>query len=223
MNQSKKQINKRLIIAILCILTCILISAWFYPAIPQNMTTHWGINGEANGFMPKELGLSIIPAIMIILLAILYYVPKLDPLKKNITDFKKEYENFIAVFLGFMLYTQVITIAINLGLETNMLQLLAPAFAALFFALGNLMSKAKRNYFIGIRTPWTLASEKVWNKTHALGGKVFKSIGILALLGLILPNQAIILVIAPVIIAAIYLCAYSYFEYKKENKTEARK
>ena len=217
MHASKAPKSKGLFIAILCILIALAISIWFYDAIPQTMITHWGINGEANGFMPKEIGLSIIPAIMAILVAVLYLVPKLDPLKKNIEEFQNEYQNFIAVFLGFMLYIQVITIAINLGLETNLLQLLAPAFAVLFFTLGKLMSKAKRNYFIGIRTPWTLASEKVWNKTHALGGKLFKGIGILALLGLILPTQAMILILAPVILGAIYLCAYSYFEYKKEK------
>jgi len=218
MKTDKVLTNKGLLIAVLCILSTIAISFWFYDALPHTIATHWGMNGEANGFMPKEIGLAIVPAIMVLLVAILYFVPKLDPLKKNIEEFKNEYQNFIAIFTGFMLYIQLLTIIINLGIEINMTQFLSPAFAVLFFSMGNLISKAKRNYFIGIRTPWTLNSEKVWNKTHAQGGKMFKASGILALLGIILPNQAIILILAPIILTAIYLCIYSYLEYAKEKQ-----
>ena len=97
-------------------------------------------------------------------------------------------------------------------------QLIAPAIGILFAYLGVLMENAKQNYFIGIKTPWTLASENVWNKTHKLGGKLFKISGIIAIFGFIFPVIAIYLVIIPIIFSTIYSVVYSYVEFKKEKK-----
>ncbi len=82
-------------------------------------------------------------------------------------------------------------------------------------ASGVMMENAKRNWFIGIRTPWTMSSDSVWNKTHAIGGKLFKISGGIAFLGVLFPDYAFFLVIAPIILSALYVTAYSYFEYKK--------
>ena len=97
-------------------------------------------------------------------------------------------------------------------------QLLIPAFAALFFYAGILIDKAKRNWFVGIRTPWTLSSQKVWDKTHQLGGQLFKLSAIIALLGLLSESLAIYLMIGPIILASIYLFVYSYWIFQKEKK-----
>jgi uncharacterized membrane protein len=86
----------------------------------------------------------------------------------------------------------------------------------LFYYTGVLCEKSKRNWFIGIRTPWTLSSDKVWEKTHKIGGKLFKIAGIIAILGALTPEYAIILILIPVISAVGYTIAYSYFEYQKE-------
>ena len=93
--------------------------------------------------------------------------------------------------------------------------MLSPAFAILFYYCGVLIEHSKRNWFIGIRTPWTMSSEKVWDKTHARGGKLFKIAGFIALLGIILPEQAIFLFLGAVLVFVAYLFVYSYVEYKK--------
>jgi uncharacterized membrane protein len=96
-------------------------------------------------------------------------------------------------------------------------QVLSPAFGILFFYCGILIEKVKRNWFIGIKTPWTLSNEKVWDKTHQLGGKLFKIVGIIAFLGIIFPNYTFFLILFPVIAVSIYTVVYSYFEYQKEK------
>jgi len=83
-----------------------------------------------------------------------------------------------------------------------------------------LIENAKRNWFIGIRTPWTLSSDKVWRKTHMMGGKLFKIVGVIALFGIILPKYAVFFVLIPVILVTGYLIFYSYFNYQKEIKFE---
>ena len=99
-----------------------------------------------------------------------------------------------------------------------MTQMLAPAFGVLFYYVGILTQNAKRNWFIGIRTPWTLSNEEVWDKTHKFGSKLFKISGIIAFLGLILPDFAIWLMIVPVIITAACTVIYSYVEYREIAK-----
>ncbi len=80
------------------------------------------------------------------------------------------------------------------------------------------MEKAKRNWFIGIRTPWTLNSDAVWDKTHRIGGRLFKAAGIVALLGVFFPNHAILLILVPAILVASFTIIYSYFEYQRETR-----
>ena len=95
---------------------------------------------------------------------------------------------------------------------------MVPALGILFYFVGIVTEKAKRNWFIGIRTPWTLSSDIVWNKTHKIGGKLFKIAALIAFSGLFFPKYAILLVIVPVILVALYTIVYSYFEYKKQKK-----
>ncbi|MEM2728714.1 MAG: SdpI family protein, partial [Candidatus Bathyarchaeia archaeon] len=88
----------------------------------------------------------------------------------------------------------------------------------LFFYIGILCENSRRNWFIGIRTPWTLSSDRVWEKTHRLGGKLFKAAGVIAMLGALIQEHAFILILAPIIFAAAYTIIYSYVEYQKEVK-----
>jgi uncharacterized membrane protein len=208
-------IDKRILLAISFIITAIALSILFYNYLPEKMITHWGPYGEPNGFTDKTLALAIVPGIMVIIAIVLYYLPNLDPLKANVTKFRKEYNSFITIITAFLLYMHIITLSINLGLTLNIIQLLSPAFAALFYSIGTLMQKTKRNFFIGIRTPWTLSSDKVWDKTHNEGGKLFKYSGVICLGGIIFPAYAIFFILAPIIISSIYAVIYSYIEYKK--------
>jgi len=117
----------------------------------------------------------------------------------------------------FLFYLYLLTILWNFGNKFSMNQVLSPAFGILFFYCGILIEKVKRNWFIGIKTPWTLSNEKVWDKTHQLGGKLFKIVGIIAFLGIIFPNYTFFLILFPVIAVSIYTVVYSYFEYQKEK------
>jgi uncharacterized membrane protein len=97
-----------------------------------------------------------------------------------------------------------------------MITFLSPALAILFYYSGILIENAKMNWFIGIRTPWTLSSDKVWDKTHKIGGKLFKIAGVINLLAIFYQNYTIFFIVVPVIIVSIYTVVYSYFEYQKE-------
>ena len=166
--------------------------------------------------MPKIWGLSLLPSILVGLFLLFVLIPKVDPLKVNIERFRKYYDRFVAITIIFLFYVNLLSTLWNMGIRFNMIQFLVPVFGALFYYTGVLTENAKRNWFIGIRTPWTLSNEEVWEKTHSIGGKLFKIAGLIALLGFLFQDYAMLLVIIPVIAVSIYTTAYSYFEYQKQ-------
>lgn len=210
--------KKTEIIILAIILISFMLGFYFYPKMPDQMASHWDMQSKVNGYMPKLWGLFLMPLISIALFFLFIAIPKIDPLKENIKKFRKYFDVFIALVMVFLFYIYLLTILWNLGLRFNMAQLLVPALGILFYYCGVLMENAKRNWFIGIRTPWTLSSEKVWEKTHKIGGKLFKASGIIAFLGMVFPNFALFFILFPVIAASIYATIYSYFEYRREIK-----
>ena len=206
-------------ITIAAIMLSVGMSVFFSNYLPDKTASHWNTHGLVDGYMPKEALLAFFPLLTIIITAFLYFLPKFDPLKENVEIFRREYSVFIAVFANFMVYIFGIVIALNIGFENNIIQLMNPGFAILFFALGYLLPKTKINYFVGIRTPWTWENEKVWNRTHKLGGQLFNLFGALFLVGVFLPPFYTIVLFIPFIIGLLGLCLYSYFEFKKELRT----
>jgi len=104
----------------------------------------------------------------------------------------------------------------NLGIRISPNVIAPIGIGILFFYIGILCENAKRNWFIGIRTPWTLSSERVWEKTHKIGGKLFKIAGVIAFFGVFFQSYALFFILVPVISVAAYTIIYSYFEYQKE-------
>jgi uncharacterized membrane protein len=199
------------------ILLSFAVGIYYYPQMPEKVASHWNAHGQVNGYMSKFWGLFLMPIISVGLLLLFILIPRIDPLKSNIQQFRKYYDGFVVLIIVFLFYLYLLTIFWNSGYTFNMITFLAPAFAILFYYAGILIENAKRNWFIGIRTPWTLSSDKVWDKTHKIGGKLFKIAGILALLAIFFERYAILIIVVPVIIVSIYTVVYSYFEYQKEN------
>jgi uncharacterized membrane protein len=203
------------IATILLILAAFAASLVYYQQAPEQMVTHWNASGEPNGYMPKFWALIFTPMLMAMMAGLLYYLPFLDPLKKNVDKFRGHYENFIAVLMGFLLLVHTQTLLWNSGVQIDPGITVSLGMGVLMFYIGFLLSKAKQNWFIGIRTPWTLSSEKVWDKTHALGSKMFMAAGILVFIGTFVSEYRFLFVMVSVLIAAIVPVIYSYFEFRK--------
>lgn len=193
----------------------LLVGIYAYPKMPDMMASHWNAQGQVNGYVPRFWGLFLMPALSVVLLLAFVLIPKIDPLKANIEKFRGHYEGFVAIVTAFLFYIYLLTLLWNAGLTFNMVRFLSPVLGVLFYYSGILVENAKRNWFIGIRTPWTLSSESVWNRTHAIGGKLFKIAGGIAFLGVLFPDYALFLMIAPAVLSAAYVAVYSYLEYEK--------
>lgn len=206
------------LLALIIILAGIIASIAAYPLMPGLMASHWNAEGRVDGFMTKEIGLALMPLMSIALLALFKAIPRIDPLKKNIEKFKEYFDGFIALILLFLLFIHLLVIAWNLGYRFDFIALMAPALGALFYFTGVMLKRAKRNWFIGFRTPWTLSNERVWNKTHAKAGRLFTLAGVIALFGAVFKEYALWLIMAPVIAFSAYLLVYSWLEYRKTRK-----
>jgi uncharacterized membrane protein len=185
--------------------------------MPANMASHWNIKGMADNFTPKFWGLFLLPIISGMVAALLVYLPKIDPLKANVVKFNKYYQSMILLIVVFLFYLYLLSVAWNLGNQFNFNRFMAPAFAVLLFGIGYILPKTKRNWFIGIRTSWTLTSDTNWDKTHLVGGILFKFCAIVAVFGTVFPNAAIYLLLVPLLASAIYIFYYSYRISKNEK------
>lgn len=209
--------NKTKIYSILLILISFALALYSYPLVPDQIASHWNFSGEVDGYMSKFWGIFFMPILLIGLNFLLFLVPKIDPKKANIEQFKEMYNSFIVIFNLFMVYVYSLTVAWNLGYQFNMNTAILPAFGIFFYFLGGLIGKAKMNYTIGIKLPWTLSDEDNWNKTHKKGEYVFKIIGISTFIGVFFSNYSFLFLFLPLIIGIIYLVIYSYLDFKKKS------
>jgi uncharacterized membrane protein len=191
-----------------------LVGAVLYSQLPEMVASHWNVRGEADDFTPKFWGVFLLPLITLGTFLLLGFLPKIDPFRKNVEQFRDIYGGFLFVVVLFLTYLYVLTLLWNLGSRFDMIQLLVPALAALFYATGVMIRNAKRNWFIGIRTPWTLSNETVWERTHQMGGRLFKLAALVMLLGVFFPGYALFFVMVPLLGAALYAVVYSYFAYQ---------
>lgn len=197
------------------VLFSFLVGIAVYQQMPEKMASHWNAQGAVDGYMPRFWAVFLMPLISLGMFLLFLAIPRIDPMRANIYKFRKYFDGFIVIIFAFLLYLYALTLFWNMGIKFSIILFLVPAFAALFYYMGILVENAKRNWFIGIRTPWTLSSDKVWDKTHKIGGKLFKASAIISLLGLFFIDYAILFVIVPVILVAIFTIVYSYAEYTK--------
>jgi len=206
-----------LIVAGLVLLSFIL-SIYFYPQVPEQMATHWNSQGEVNGYMSKFWGLFFTPVVITGIAALFLVIPRIDPKKENIEKFRKYYNGFVILFLLFMVAVHLQILLWNVGIQISPNKVLPAGTGLLFYYIGILIENADRNWFVGIRTPWTLSSDRVWKKTNQLGGKLFKLAGIVAIFGTFFYKLAVFFIVVPVLIVAGFTIVYSYLEYQKELK-----
>ena len=211
------KITKGQIAVIGLVLVAFALSIYFYPKIPQRMASHWNAKGQVDGYMGKDAGLFIMPCVMAGLALLLYVIPYLDPLKRNIDRFRSYYEGFIVLICVFMLAIHYHVILWNLGIQISTNVVIPIGTGLLFYYCGILCERAKRNWFIGIRTPWTLSSDLVWARTHRIGGKLFKVAGIAAFAGVAFQKYAIYFVLVPAIAVAVFTIVYSFVIYQQEK------
>lgn len=210
--------EKKELIPFILIVILFITSYYLYPKMPERMPTHWNAQGEVNGYGSRFTALFLIPIILTVIYLFFLLLPKIEVYQENFEKFKNYFYGFKIVFMLFFITIYIAILLPNFGINVNMGYIMIPALAILFFYIGYTLKFIKRNYFVGIRTPWALANEKVWDKTNQLGSRLFMLFALIMFLILFFPQNALWLFLVPLIAIILFLFVYSYMEYKKEVK-----
>lgn len=212
------------IYVILCIVLTVATlaaSLILYPQLPEKIPTHWNIQGQIDAYGPKQWAAFMVPAMMAGLLLLFWAIPYLSPKHFEVDSFRSTYWFIILVVTVMMAFVHGLTLWAALADQqkpVDITRLLLAGLLIMFALIGNVMGKVRRNFFVGVRTPWTLASERVWNDTHRLAGRLFVGGAILGLLADILPlplPAVTIAVVAIIIVSAATPAVYSLLLYKR--------
>lgn len=208
------------IIVLTLIAIAVIAGLLLWNQLPDQMASHWNANDEVDGYISKFWGVFLMPLTTLGLFALLLVVPNIDPHKANIEQFRSTFNLFIVFIVIFLLYIHGLTVAWSLGYQNfKISSAMLPFLGILFIMIGFMLRKAKRNFFIGIRTPWTLSSDSVWDKTHQTGSVLFMLSGAFALAGSFFGGMtAFWFLFVPLIGSVLFLVIYSYVLYRNETK-----
>jgi len=202
-------------IPILLIVAAVAATILYYPKLPETMTTHWSVSGEPNGFSSRLWGAWMLPVIMAAVWLIMRAIPHIDPRKANYEKFSGMYDAMVILILAFMLAMHIVLLMAATGAPIRMERVVMPSVGVFIAIMGILIPKAHPNWFVGIRTPWTLTSDLSWERTHKIGGTLFVILGVLMVASsFVAPETAIWILVAAALGIVVFLFAYSYQVWK---------
>lgn len=155
------------------ILLSFVAAAILYPQLPAQVPTHWNIRGQVDGYSAKWTLLVLFPGIMAGMMGLMAALPWLSPRRFEVETFRSTYLYIMVVIVAFMAYMQALMLHAAWSGQMNINKAIMGGVCLVIALLGNVLGKVQRNFYIGIRTPWTIADERVWNATHRLGAKTF--------------------------------------------------
>jgi uncharacterized membrane protein len=192
-------------------------AAAVYTRLPQRVPSHWNLQGEVDGWMDKPFGALMQPAIATFILALLWLMPRIDPRRANVEHFAEDRRLITNLLILFFAVVQVATLGQALGWPIEVDRVVTASVGLLFVGLGNYLPRVRSNWFIGIRTPWTMDNDRVWRATHRVGGRAFVAAGLVMALAALLPPEARGWAIGTAIaIAAVVPLVYSYVAYRRD-------
>jgi uncharacterized membrane protein len=156
------------IVGLLLTAAALVYALVLYPALPDQIPTHWGIDGRVDGWGDKQWAAFVGPVAMGVLLGLLFLLPWLSPQSFSVEAFRSTFNYLMVVLIGLMGFLHFISLQAALRPDLDLARVLMSGLFLCFALIGNVLGKVRRNFWMGVRTPWTLASERVWIATHRL-------------------------------------------------------
>jgi uncharacterized membrane protein len=205
-------------IPLLIIAAAVVASAIVYPKLPETIPTHWNMDGQPDGWSNRAFGAWITPVILLGMWALFRLLPAIDPRGANYAKFGGAFEAIIDSLMLFLLGMHIVLLRAGLGYPVQIERIVPFGVGVLLIVIGNLLPRCRPNWFVGIRTPWTLSSDRVWEKTHRLGGRLFVAAGFLiAIAALFWVQWVRVVLITSILLATAAVLIYSYLEWKREQ------
>ncbi|MGE5404830.1 MAG: SdpI family protein [Candidatus Saccharibacteria bacterium] len=189
-----------------------------YPHLPAKVPIHWNVHGQIDRYATKDVGAFLMLGVTAAMYLMFVLLPLIDPKRDNYVRFAGAYRLLRWIFVIFMGCMQVITLMVALGYNLDVAMLIKAGISVLFLIIGNFMGQIRYNYFVGVKTPWTLSSEDVWQKTHRFAARIWV-ICALVLLAMSPFNTvwSAVIFFTAVAVMAIGPMVYSYIIYKQAN------
>lgn len=192
-------------------------ACWAWPQLPDRLPIHWNIHGEVDGWGNKFMGLLFVPLIVLGIYVLMVVLPWFDPGKANYQSFQRVYGIIRIAIVAYMSAVYGAMLYAAFGHKLNMTSVILPLVGILFIVLGNFLSKIRPNWFVGVRTPWTLSSQLSWDKTHRLAGRLFIVMGFLFVpVALLQTTWSLVAVLICDGLCLIWIVIYSYLVFRSD-------
>ncbi len=194
------------------------LSLWAYPRLPESVATHWNLHGQPDDYSSRLFAAFGVPLVIVGIAGLFQVLPKLDPRQANYPKFLGTYWLIANAVILFMAGVHALIIASGLGANISVTRVIPLGVAVLLVVLGNYLTRVEPNWFVGIRTPWTLSSDAVWRKTHRTAGWVFVAGGLVMAAATFGPKgfvgPALVAVFATAVLVPV---VQSYILWKREQ------
>ena len=191
-----------------------------WPLAPQRVAIHWLLSGTPDGFADRFPGLFLLPAASLLVLVLLRLAPRIDPLRRRYAEFADAYGVILLAVVGYLAAVQAMVLAAALGAQVNSGLVIGLLLGAMLVVVGAVIDRLKPNWFMGIRTPWTLSSERSWTATHRAGRYVFFAMAIAVALAGVVQSALTFLLATVVCLAGLAgLVVYSYVVWRQDPRT----
>lgn len=220
MNSPLKITLKSEIIPLIAVIGSVITSVLSYSALPEKVISHWNFAGQADGWSSRNFHVLFFPGLLAAMYILFLVLPMLDPKKERYVEFAKTYNIIRSLIMSVFFIIYLIATLVNLGYDINVSRTISLIIGVMMIVMGNFMGKLKKNWFVGIKTPWTLSSENVWLKTHRLGGWLFMFFGLALIAMPYLPESIglTLFIVSIVVVVAVPMVASYLFYRDEENK-----
>jgi len=176
------------------------------------------MDGQPDDWSSRAFGALITPMLLLFMWGLVHVLPAIDPRGANYAKFGGAFEAIIDSVMLFLLGMHIVLLRAGLGHPVQMERIVPFGIGVLLIVIGNLLPRCRPNWFVGIRTPWTLSSDRVWEKTHRLGGRLFAAAGLLiATAAVFWVKWVHVVLITLVLLVTAAVLIYSYLAWKREQ------
>jgi uncharacterized membrane protein len=200
-------------LALVLVIAAWVASAILYPGLPARVPLHWDLHGKVDGYGAKGWAVFLMPGVMTGLLVLFAFLPALSPRQFEVDSFRSTYLFVMVLVVGLFAYIHGLMLLAAAARHVGVGRALVGGIFVMFALLGNVLGKVRRNFYIGVRTPWTLASERVWTDTHRLAAWLLVLAGLVGL-AITLLGLPLAAAFAVLIVAVLTPVVYSFVRYK---------
>lgn len=207
--------NRALLVGLLLVLASLALSVWAYPSLPDRVPSHWDIAGNVNGYSSRLFAVSIMPAIVALSWLLMLVLPAISPRGFRLEQSASAFYGCTLAVTAVLVVMQFVFLRAQMTGAAPSLTLVFASIGVLLAVIGSFLGRLEKNFWMGVRTPWTLASDEVWQRTNRLAGQLFIAGGAATVIASFFPAAVVPIFIAVITVAALASVIYSYVLYRQ--------